>query len=474
MAAVVHDITTLIEGQKRGRLPLQIMICSCALMVIEGYDMQVAGYAAPAMIADLHVTKAMFTPVFSLGMFGYMIGAIVLGMLSDYVGRKRVILLGTCWFGVLTLATAFTRDIALITMLRFLAGVGLGAGIPATMALAAEYSPVGVRGRRTTLMYVGYTLGGAVSGVVASQLLVWMGWPSLFVVGGLLPLAIAASIGLVVPESACFLALRPGRRAELIRVLRRLRPDLSFDDDDRFTLAETPAAGVPMSQLFTEGRVAGTILLWCCFILNFVALHFITSWLPTVLNSSGLSVSASAVISSTFLVGGSIGGLLAGRFLDKGGLRPVAGMILVAVPFVAAIGIAGGNVALLAACVCLSGVTMMGGQIGLNATPGLIYPTSVRSTGVGWALGIGRIGSVIGPALGGILLTYQLSTPLIFAAASVPVLMCSACLLLLARVQARAGRGAQPAAGAMATSSRTVYAVASSGSRFGSLKRQPR
>lgn len=434
---VARNVGELIQGQSSGGLSRLIIICSCALMVVEGYDMQVVGYAAPAIIAELHMNKAMFAPIFSLGMFGYMLGAVMLGTLSDRLGRKRVILIGTVAFGIFTLATAFTRDFTAIAFLRLLGGIGLGAGIPATIALSAEYAPAEARGRRITIMYAGYTLGGAFSGIVAAQLLKMAGWPSLFVVGGLLPLVVALSIGFAVPESARFLALRPGRKADLINVLRRLRPDIAFNASDEFQSNEAAFSGVPVRYLFIEKHWVGTLLLWACFVLNFVALHFITSWLPTVLNASGLSLSQAAIVSSNFLIGGAIGGVVAGQFLDKTGLKPVAVMILLAVPFIVGIGFSGDGFWLLTFGVCASGITMMGGQIGLNAVSGMIYPTGVRSTGIGWALGIGRVGSILGPAIGGILLALHTPNSLLFSAAAVPVFLCSACLLALSWVKSR-------------------------------------
>ena len=442
MAGILaRDVVELLQSQQNSFLGRQIVICCSALMVIEGYDMQVTGYAAPAMIADLHINKAMFAPIFSLGMLGYMLGAVLLGTLSDRIGRKRVIVLGTLAFGIFTLATAFTRDFTTIAVLRFLGGLGLGAGIPATIALSVEYAPLKGSGRRITLMYAGYVMGGAMSGFVAAQLLKAAGWPSLFVVGGLLPLAVAALISFMVPESARFLALQPRRRRELISVLRRLRPDLSLSDADTFTTHETAAAGVPVRHLFIDGRWLGTILLWLSFILNFIAMHFITSWLPTVLNGAGLSLSDAAIVSSTFLIGGAIGGLIAGNFLDKVGLKPLAAMVLLAVPCIVSIGYAGNGLLLLTLGVSSSGLTLMGCQIGLNAVSGIIYPTAVRSTGVGWALGIGRVGSVVGPAIGGILLAFQIPNSLLFVCAAVPVFLCSICLLGLGWVNARSPAG---------------------------------
>ena len=415
------------------RHQLSILVWSCALMVIEGYDMQVVGYAAPAIIKDLGLTRAAFGTVFSLSLFGYMAGAVLLGSLSDRIGRKRVVLAGVALFGTLTLAVAFVSDLYWIVALRFLAGIGLGAAVPATIALNAEYAPPERRATRISTIFVGYTLGGAASGLIAAQLLPLAGWPSLFVVGGVLPLAVGAMFWLAVPESALFLATWRGRRGQLLRVLQRLRPDLSLTAEDRFQVTEQRSEGVPVRELFVSGRYRLTLALWTSIVLNFVTLHFLTSWLPTVINDSGLSQSLAAVVGATFLAGGALGALTIGKLLDKRGALAVSGMLVLSAPFVAGLGSAGVNVLVLVAGAFLAGLTVQAGQIGLNSIAGTFYPTAARSTGAGWALGVGRIGSIAGPALGGLLLTMHLNTQLLFVIAAIPGLCAGLVCIFLAR-----------------------------------------
>ena len=217
------DIEALIEGQKFGWFRAWVLFWSCVLMFFEGYDMQATAYAAPSIIQAWHINKANFGSVFGLGLFGYMIGATLLSNLADRIGRKPVIIGGAFLFGVFTLATAFASSLSALLALRFIAGIGLGGSIPTVIALAVEYTPSRRRARIISVLWVGYAIGGATGGFVAARLIPQFGWASVFYVGGIVPIALAAVLTFTLPESVYFLALTRNRSKKVGAILARLQ-----------------------------------------------------------------------------------------------------------------------------------------------------------------------------------------------------------------------------------------------------------
>jgi len=428
-AAQDIDVGALIESQPRGWFAASIVFWSCALMFIEGYDMQVAAYAAPAIIKEWQIDRAALGPVFGAGLFGYMLGATCLSDLADRFGRKRVILAGMWLFGLFTLAASFASSLDVLLVLRFVAGIGLGGSIPTAIALNAEYAPANRRATRIALMFVGYTIGAAGGGLLVAQLMPVFGWKVTFVIGGLAPLALSLILLRTLPESARFLALRPrptsGQAARLAAILARLRPDLAIPPDARFVLREVRQPGLPVRQLFRDGRALTTALLWIAFVTSFVGHHFLTSWLPTVLVSDGIPLGHAVIAAALFQAGGTIGSLVVGRLIDLRGIAALAVTFAVGAPLVALIGAPGLGEAALMGVVFVSGIFVLGGQVGLNALAGTFYPTFIRSTGAGWAFGVGRVGSILGPVLGGILIGLGLPTWLLLICAAVPLLCCA-------------------------------------------------
>src|SRR5882724_1698044 len=259
------DVGVLIEGQRFGRFQFGLMFWICTFMLIEGYDMQVVGYAAPAIIKAWHSDKAAFGVVFGAGLGGFMLGATILGNLGDRFGRKRMIVAGSLLFGLFTFSSAWADGLTSLLVLRTIAGVGLGGSIPNAIALVTEYAPARERATRVGIMFIGYTIGSALGGVIAAQLIPAWGWPSVFVVGGVLPIAIGLVSIVALPESVRFLVIRRDR-ADLVRdLLRRIRPDFAIADDASFEIEEEKQEGLPLAHLFADGRASLTALLWLAY-----------------------------------------------------------------------------------------------------------------------------------------------------------------------------------------------------------------
>jgi AAHS family 4-hydroxybenzoate transporter-like MFS transporter len=426
------DVGALIENSRLGWFHMVILFNTCMVMFIEGYDMQVTSYAAPAIIKAWHLTNAYFGPVFGFGLFGYLLGGTVLGHLGDRLGRKRVIIGGSLLFGLFTLAAAYATSLTGLLILRFLAGVGIGASIPAAIALTVEYAPAHLKARIISLLFLGYTLGGTLGGFVAARLIPAFGWPAVFKVGGIAPMILALMIAFTLPESVRFLALKQNRPDQVRAILQKLQPESSFDDSYDYMVSEERHQGLPVKHLFTEGRAPVTILLWIAFASSLLGHYFLTSWLPTILAGAAVPLTYAIISGALLQGGGGIGGLLICWLSDKKSLLFIALAFCIASPLIIFIPSARGSALLMLAF--LVGFFLVGGQIGLNSIAGTIYPTDIRSTGAGWALGVGRIGSILGPVLGGVLISAHLPMRLLFIYTALVVLICAVMISILWRI----------------------------------------
>jgi MFS transporter, AAHS family, 4-hydroxybenzoate transporter len=383
----------------------------CAAVVfVDGFDAQVMGFVAPAISASLHIPRVALGTIISAGIFGMMIGALVFGPLADRVGRRPVLVICVLTFGAGSLLAAAATSAAQFTLFRVFTGFGMGGAMPNAIALTAEFMPKRSRNAAVTTMFCGFSLGSASAGWVAAAVIRQFGWQSVFLVGGSIPILLGVVLLAILPESIRFLALKSGQAIA--------------------GEAETPAAPSSVRELFAGGRAGVTLLLWIMFFMNLLDLWFLNNWLPVIMNDAGITIERASLITSLFQLGGVAGALvLAGLFGRRLSFGLLGAMYLTASAFIWLIGEAGASMAMLAVAVFWSGTGVIGGQIVSNALTADYYPTAIRSTGVGWALGVGRVGSILGPILGGVLLSYGGGERRVFWAATVPVLIASGAAL---------------------------------------------
>ena len=429
-------VADIIDGQKRNRLLISIILLGFLAQLGDGYDLAAVAYAAPGIVRDWHIDRETLAPVFSVGPFGMMFGALIFGWLGDRFGRRFAIVLGALFCGVFTLSSTFSTSLWELGALRFLTGIGLG-GLPAnTIALMAEYAPKRSRALLITLMFMGITFGGTLPAIVTA-IVPDKGWQPLFLVGGALPLVAAVLNWALLPESLKFLALRATDRARLMRIVRRLRPEMAIAENVIFTFPRREAGAFRIGKLFQADLRLMTPLIWVLFVSNLMANFFLNSWMATLFRDSGLSASDAALTNSLYYVGGVIGGLTISRSLDRAGITSVAVFMLAACGCVALLGQVNDIPFALQIAVFLVGVSVLGVQLSLNAVAGLTYPTAVRANGTGWALGVGRIGAILGPLIGGQLIHMHLPISQLFLAPVVPLFI-GACAAFLLRPMARA------------------------------------
>jgi MFS transporter, AAHS family, 4-hydroxybenzoate transporter len=440
-SASIVDVAEFIDRQPVGGFQLKLLLTCAAVLFLDGFDTQAIGYVAPALAKEWDLTKGALGPVFSAGLFGLMIGALLFGPLADRVGRKKIIILSTLAFGIGALVTALVQDLNTLLAIRFLTGLGLGGAMPNAIAMTSEFNPRRRRATMVMIMFCGFSVGAALGGLLAAALIPQFGWRSVFVVGGIAPLLLVPILTLRLPESVRFLALTGRANERVAQLLGLINPKAAFAPATRFVIHEPELAGIPVLHLFKSGRTLVTLLLWVVFFMSLLDLYFLSNWLPTVLNDLGASVSSAAAIGSMLQVGGVVGTFALGSIIDRFSFRALALVYFIAVFAVGAIGQLGHSVVFITMAIFAAGFCIVGGQIAANALAAGFYPTSVRATGVGWALGIGRVGSIVGPLIGGALLAAKLSTASVFAAAAVAALCAALAAFCLSRLAGLGGSG---------------------------------
>lgn len=431
--ATTVDVTDIMDAQKTGLFHVRIVLLCALMLYLDGIDNQGIAYVAPALTKAWHLAKGELEPVFRAGIFGVATGALLSGPLTDRFGRRPMMLGTVIWFSLLTIAVTQATDLTSLIVLRFLACLGLGGLVPMAVVVASENAPRATRATLVTLATCGYSVGAASGGLLAAQLIPTYGWTSVFWVGGIAPLFLLLALWAWLPESARLLALRPGNSARIAAILRGINPALVFPDDVVFVNAHEPPKGEfrPL-QLFTENRAAMTLIVWVIFFLNLTVLNLLNSWLPTLVDTTGVAHDTALKIASSFQFGGMAGVIAMGMLADRFGffrVLPVA--FVVGGIAVGLVGSVGGSIALMVAMIAVAGFCNIGCQLTNAALAASLYPTDIRGTGVNWAHGVARYGSFVGPWLGAYLLRNEWPLQDIFLIFAVPLLLASGCILVL-------------------------------------------
>jgi AAHS family 4-hydroxybenzoate transporter-like MFS transporter len=405
----------------------------CGLvMFLDGFDTQSISYMAPQIAKEWGLSRELLGPIFSSALTGLMAGYLFLSPLSDRFGHRRMILVSTIAFGLVTLITAFATNVTELIVLRFITGLFLGAAIPSAVALTGEYSPKRFRATFVLVIYCGFSLGFVAAGALAAWMLPLYGWRSLLWVGAIAPLVLSIFLFFFLHESLDFLVRNKAEGHRIWHILRRVDPALPEAAPRSFT-TEEKEVGSAVGSLFTSGRALGTIVLWIIFFLNLAEFYALQSWLPTILTNLHYSLNSVALATTLTTVGGIVIAIVIGPAMDRlGPYLSLSVLYLLGVFFVSLMGVALSYPEwVLMVATFFAGCCVSGGQKSVIALSAVFYPAPIRSTGVGWALGIGRIGGIGGPLLIGLLLGWHLSPASLFYAASIPMLIASLLVALL-------------------------------------------
>jgi AAHS family 4-hydroxybenzoate transporter-like MFS transporter len=431
-------VSSIVDSRPLGRVHVIVLVLCGFVMFLDGFDTQALSFAAPALAKEWGLAPTELGTLLSAALLGLMAGYLGLSPLANSVGHRRMIIFATATFGILTLLCSLATGPTELIVLRFLTGSGLGAVIPSVVALTSEFAPRRRRSSFVLFVYCWLALGFVAAGLVSGVVIPQFGWRAMFVVGGSVPLVLVFVLIAFLPESPRYLLARPAAAQRLHALLLRIDPSLpataviSHDAEDS-TVPDR--AGSMVIELLRRRRLASTLLLWVAFIANLATFYSIQSWMPSIVGSFGQE--PSVIIAATVLtsVGGIVAATIIGPSMDRIDPFLILGSVyILGSVFVAILGLSlDGDAWVLLVTAFLAGTCVTGGQMSIVAVASLIYPVRLRSTGVGWALGIGRLGGIIGPVLVGAALGGGVAPPTVFLAISVVLVAASVSMFMLGR-----------------------------------------
>jgi MFS transporter, AAHS family, 4-hydroxybenzoate transporter len=406
------DVNRVLESAKLRGPTLVVLLCAASSLILDGFDIQAAGFAAPALVGDLHVKRAALGPALAASLVGMAIGAASIGALGDRWGRRRTLLLSTALFGVATLLAATATSVATLAVWRFITGIGLGGALTTATALIAEFSPRRFRSQAIGAIQVGVPIGGMLGAALAAEIMPVYGWRSVFVIGGVLPILAAAIMYFVLPESPRFLAARrqnaSGQNAQaLAALLAKIDPRGRYEATDTFVQSGEVATGRSgVGALFSPQLRWDTAIVSLAFLTNMYAVYAFFSWAPLVLTSLGFEVGTAVKGALVFNVAGIVGVIAVSWLIARfGSRRPLAVCALVAAASLAWLAWFADGLPALMGGIAFAGAAVSAVQVGMYAVAVHVFPTECRTSGVGWVLGTGRVGGIASSLGGGLLLT---------------------------------------------------------------------
>jgi AAHS family 4-hydroxybenzoate transporter-like MFS transporter len=416
-----------LENQRIGALQLRVAALCTLVQVCDGYDLNSVAWAVPSLIRTWHLPPSMFTMAFLWSSVGILTGALCAGPIGDRFGRRPLILGSLIIFGIASLLSAAAGSLGMLSVWRFFTGIGIGGGFSGAAALTGDYTPHRLRATMIMLSFTGAPLGGFLGGQIVALLLGHFAWPVIFVLGGVFPLLLVPALALWLPESPRFLAARQTLSPRHTALLKRL------DIDPAQSGSVDVARGNPVFMLFSQGYALQTILVWIVYFCSLLNLFLFAYWMPTVLTLIGLSPTQAVFASSLRDFGAIFTALYLGLAIDRiGPERSLAWHYAAGTVFIAVIAVVALPYTMLLVMSFLAGATIIGSQTGANGMCGKLYPARMRTSGLGWALGIGRLGAVAAPVLGGYLLALGLPPTQIFLSACGFALIAAAATALLA------------------------------------------
>lgn len=433
------NINTVIDNAKIKPFHWQVLFWCLLVIIFDGYDLVIYGVALPLLMEQWSLTSVQAGMLASSALAGMMVGAMVFGTLADKYGRKKVIMACTAFFSGFTFLGAFAPSPIEFAVLRFLAGLGIGGIMPNLVALTSEYAPKKSRATMVSIMFSGYAIGGIISALLGSFLVKDYGWKIMFYLAGI-PLAGFPLIWKFLPESLTYL-VKDGKQGLAKHIVQKIDPTLNITNDTVLVLgeqnntAQDSHAKLSTKQqftlLFSEGRAFGTLMVWVTFFMCLLMTYTLSSWLPKLMLSAGYSLGASILFLFALNIGAIIGAIGGGYFVDKFSFKPVIGaMCALAAISISALAINSPAIVLYT-LVGIAGATTIGTSILLYSFLAQYYPLNIRTTGIGCASAVSRIGAIVGPILTGALLQMQLPHAWNFLAIGIPALIATVAFLTI-------------------------------------------
>jgi benzoate transport len=416
------NIRELIDNSPVKKLQVTVIGICCMLNILDGFDVLAIAFAAPPIADEWAIQPAALGLVFSAGLVGMALGAMFIAPLTDRIGRRAMILICIVAISVMMAVTGLSRSVPELIAARALTGLGIGGMLASLTSMVAEYSPDRQRNLTIGLLQAGYPVGGTLGALIATWLLPEFGWRALFFGGAVMGALMIPIVVLWLPESLVFLAQK--QPAKALDKINRILRSLEQAPLDALPPAPATVTSGSVMALLTTARRNNTLRLWLAFFLNSLTVYFIFSWVPKIVVDAGLPLEQGILAGLMVNAGAVIGIPTLGYLSGTRGLRPlILTFLLLGTGCVGLYGFVGQSVPLLLSVGFLIGFFVMGGFIGLYAVAARIYPTELRTTGIGWTIGVGRIGAIIGPYLGGVMIALQWSTATNFVFFALPLLV---------------------------------------------------
>ncbi|USZ15145.1 MFS transporter [Moraxella sp. FZLJ2107] len=430
------NVNEVIDNARFQPFHWQVLFWCLLVIIFDGYDLVIYGVALPLLMEQWSLTSVQAGMLASSALVGMMFGAMIFGGLADKFGRKKIIMVCTAFFSGFTFLGAFAPSPTEFAILRFLAGLGIGGVMPNLVALTSEYAPKKSRATMVSIMFSGYAVGGIISALLGSFLVKDYGWEIMFYLAGI-PLAGFPLIWKFLPESLTYL-VKDNKQGLARHIIKKVEPSLTVNDDALLILAESSAppasqGSSSFKQLFTEGRAFGTLMFWVAFFMCLLMTYTLSSWLPKLMLSAGYSLGASILFLFALNIGAMIGAIAGGFLADKFHLKPV----IVTMCALAALSISAlafnSPPFILYSLVAVAGATTIGTSILLYSYLAQFYPLHIRTTGIGSASAVSRIGAIVGPIITGFLLSLNLPHAWNFWSIAIPALIATVAMAVLKR-----------------------------------------
>ncbi|WP_027593441.1 aromatic acid/H+ symport family MFS transporter [Pseudomonas sp. LAIL14HWK12:I7] len=441
------DVRQLIDQQPIGRYQKWVVFLGFLIIALDGLDVALIGFIAPQLKSDWGLGAQSLGPVLSAALIGLALGALIAGPLADRYGRKAVLLGSVLLFGVWTLASAFSPDLETLVALRFLTGLGLGAAMPNASTLVSEYAPARSRSLLITLAFCGFSLGAAAGGFVSAWMIPNLGWRSVLVLGGVLPLLTVPLLCWRLPESVTFLVSKGADKRRIHAIVSRLAPERVNADSTFIVPASAPSSGGAIATILSPRYRFGTLMLWAGYVLALFLVYLFSGWLPTLVKEGGgFSVAEAAIVTACFQIGGPLGAISVGWAMDRCNPQRVLMLtFLFSGAVIFAIGQVAEDFAWLCAIAWAVGFGLNGASVGMNALAAAFYPTEARATGASWMSGIGRFGAILSAFAGAQMLAMGWSFAQVFASLLIPAVLAALAVLLQGRHAGSGRRAARQA-----------------------------
>lgn len=414
----------------------RVILLSALIIIFDGYDLVIYGVALPKLMNEWNIDAITAGFLGSLALFGMMFGAIIFGSMSDKLeaygfSRKRLIILCIFLFSSFTLLCGYAENPQSFGIYRFVAGLGLGGVMPNVIALMTEYAPKKLRATLVSLMFSGYAVGGICAALLGILLVPNFGWQIMFYLGGI-PLLLLPLIWRLLPESIDYLVRRK-KTKQAISILKQIEPAITYTPQTQISLHQSNQVSsvTPVKDLFVGDRGAITLLFWASVFMALLLVYALGNWLPKLMVEAGYDLSTSLAFLFALNIGGMIGAIAGGYLADRFNVAKVVCTLFVSGAVALLLLSYSLPMTVLYLCVAIAGAASIGGQILLLAYMSQYYSSNIRATGLGMALGVGRLGAILGPILCGWILSLNLPVNYNFIALAFPCMVAVISVLMI-------------------------------------------